>query len=132
MLPDPAGCVNAPRVIAPPLPKDPALRDRVQELRTLMIVLRGRLLANDPADDETVARANAAIAAVENIDNPSVRADAMAVKSVIVASSAQRSRDPNTLLDVYNLMKQAADLAEAGGQDRTRVQLQLGMLEMAV
>ena len=68
MLPDPVGCVRAPRVIAPPLPKDPELRARVQELRTLMIVLRGRLLANEPADPETIARANAAIAAVEKID----------------------------------------------------------------
>ena len=34
--------------------------------------------------------------------------------------------------EVYKLMKQAADLAEAAGQDRTRVQLELGMAEMSV
>jgi serine/threonine protein kinase len=132
MLPDPAGCVNAPRVIAPPLPKDPALRERVQELRTLMIVLRGHLLANEPVDDAAIARANAVVAAVHDSDSASVRADAMAVKSLIVATSARTSQDPKAMVDVYDLMKQASDLAEAAGQDRTRVQLQLGMLEMAV
>ena len=132
MLPDPRGCVLAPRVIAPPLPKDPALRAQVQELRTLMIVLRGRLLANEDTDPEVIARANAAVAAVEKTDEPSIRADAMGVKSMLVATTARTARDPKALTDVYSLMKQAADLAEAAGQDRTRVQLQLGMLEMAV
>ena len=132
MLPDPLACVNAPRVIGPPLPKDPALRAKEQDLRSLMIVLRGKLLVQGDVDKDVIAKANAAVAAVDGTDNPTVRADAMAVKSMIVALNARTDRDPRAMGEVYTLMKQAADLAEAAGQDRTRVQLQLGMAEMAV
>jgi len=132
MLPDPTGCVNAPRVIGPPLPKDPALRAKEQDLRALMIVLRGKLLVQGEVDKDVIARGNAAVAAVDGTDNPSVRADAMAVKSMLVALDARNSRDPNAMGEVYKLMKQAADLADAAGQDRTRVQLELGMAEMSI
>ncbi len=132
MLPDPVGCVRAPRVIGPPLPKEAALRAKVQELRSLMIVLRGRLLANDTPDADTLAKATAAVAAVDGVHDPSIRADAVALQSMIASLKARRDGDPDALADAYKQMKQAAELAEAAGQDRTRVHLELGMLEMAV
>ena len=88
MLPDPVACVKAPRVIGPPLPKDPALRAKEQDLRSLMIVLRGKLLVQGDVDTDVIAKANAAVAAVDGTDNATVRADAMAVKSMIVAINA--------------------------------------------
>ncbi|MBV8761189.1 MAG: hypothetical protein JO257_28085, partial [Deltaproteobacteria bacterium] len=132
MLPDPGGCVRAPRVIGPPLPKDPALRAREQELRMFMIVLRGRVMAGDDVDPDVLAKARAAAESVEHSENPSVRADAIGVLAMIAAADARTNRDPDAMSKVLALMKQASEVAEAAGQDRTRVQLQLGMLEMTV
>jgi tetratricopeptide (TPR) repeat protein len=130
MLPSPEGCVRAPRVIPPPLPKDPALRGRLQEMRTLLLVLRGKLLSDEPVSDDTIRRANEAIAAVEKSDDASARAAAISVKSMVVAYKAEHDRDPKALLQVVALMRQAAELSEAAGDDRTRAQLMLGVLEM--
>jgi hypothetical protein len=131
MLPSPEGCVRAPRVIPPPLPKDPALRARIQELRAALIVLGSRLLDGEQISPETLRRANEAIAAAEHSDDPSARAIAAGAKSMMVAVEATTQRDSSKLLEMYTLMRQAAELSEAAGDDRTRVTLLLRMAEMA-
>jgi len=130
MLPDPEGCVRAPRVIPPPLPKDPALRARMQDMRTLLIIMRGKLLSGDPIAPEILQRTKDTVAALRKYDDPTAKAGAVSLESMLVAFNAQSQRDPKAMPKVYALMKQAADLSEAAGEDRTRVQLLLGMTEM--
>jgi predicted Ser/Thr protein kinase len=130
MLPAPEGCVRAPRVIAPPLPKDPRLRSQLQEMRTLLIIMRGKLLSNEPVSPATLQRAKDTVAALEKYDDPAAKAGAVSLKSMVVSADAVAKHDPKAMVEVYTLMKQAADLSEAAGEDRTRVQLLLGMTEM--
>jgi serine/threonine protein kinase len=130
MLPAPEGCVRAPRVIAPPLPKDPVLRSHLQEMRTLLIIMRGKLLSSEPITPALLQRAKDVVAALEKYDDPNAKAGAVSLKSMVIAAEAVNNRDPKAMPQVYALMKQAADLSEAAGEDRTRVQLILGMTEM--
>jgi hypothetical protein len=129
MLPSPEGCVRAPRVIAPPLPKDPVLRANIQELRTAMIILNARF-RGDELSPELIRRTKEAIAAIEHSENASARATAAAAKSLVVADEAMGgSESVSRLSDVYAVMRQASNLVEAAGDDRTHVRLMLTILE---
>jgi predicted Ser/Thr protein kinase len=130
MLPAPEACVRAPRVISAPLPKDPVLRAHLQDMRTLLIVMRGKLLSGDLVSPATIQRAKDTIAALDKYDDATAKAGAVSLEAMVVSAEAVTHRDPKAMTQVYALMKRAADLSEAAGEDRTRVQLVLGMTEM--
>ena len=134
ILPSPEACQKAPRVIAPPLPKDPAVRSKVQKLRSLLFMMRTKILDQGFVDrDELLARANAAIAEADGMGDLTLKSDALGLRALVIAfarSDSHQDRDAR-FAESYKALREAAEAAEASGNDRTRVMLLIGQLEMA-
>lgn len=132
MLPPPVDCQLAPRVIAPPPPKDPVVRAKVRQLHSLLLALRTKIFDRDSSDD-LLAKANAAIKEAEGTGDPTVRTEALGLRALVLAFGRKETgADRNASLgEAYQGLREAGEAAEAAGNDRVRVQLLIGQLEMA-
>jgi len=135
VLPAPEACQKAPRVISPPLPKDPEVRRKVEHLRSLLLVMRTRIMDRQSAErDALLTRANAAIAEAEGTGDLQLKSEALGLRALVLAF-ATHSRDISDrtakLAEAYQALREAGEAAEASGNDRVRVMLLIGQLEMA-
>jgi predicted Ser/Thr protein kinase len=133
MLPSPEACQLAPRVISPPLPKDPAVRRKVQKLHSLLLALRTKIFDRDSNSEALLEKANAAIKEAEGTGDSTVRAEALGLRALVLAfGRREKDTDRNaSLAEAYQALREAGEAAEAAGNDRVRVQLLIGQLEMA-
>jgi hypothetical protein len=133
MLPSPEACQLAPRVISPPLPKDPAVRRKVQQLHSLLLALRTKIFDRDSNSESLLAKANEAIKEAEGTGDSTVRAEALGLRALVLAFGRKdKGADRNaSLAEAYQALREAGEAAEAAGNDRVRVQLLIGQLEMA-